>query len=243
MAQVNEIAPDVYRICTFAESVNLQFCRFLVVDEEPLLYHAGMRRMFEETRDAVAQIIDPTTVRWVAFSHFEADECGALNEWLELAPQAEPICSVCAAEVSVTDFSARPPRPLDDGETFNTGAKSWRFLQTPQVPHAWDCGHLFEETERVLFCSDLLNHGGDVEPVTGDDVVEPMCGLLKAYEGTPFAGYFPYSPGTARHLQRLADLEPELCVTMHGSSYRGDGREIIERTAEALREMLGPAPE
>lgn len=204
-----------------------------------MLYHAGMRRMFDGVREAVESVIDPATLRWIAFSHFEADECGTLNEWFEVAPNAEAMCSVCAAEVSVGDFASRAPGALADGETFSTGEKKWRFLQTPQVPHAWDCGHLFEETRRVLFCSDLLNHGGDVGPLTEDDVVEPMRELLAAYEGTPFAGYFPFTPQTEHHLQRLADLEPELCATMHGSTYWGDGRRAIEGAARMLRETFG----
>ena len=243
MARVDEIAPDVYRICTYAKSFNLQFCQFLVDDDEPLLYHAGMSRMFEGVRDAVATVIDPKTVRWIAFSHFEADECGALNDWLEVAPDAEAMCGVCGAEVSVSDFANRPPRALADGETFSTGSRRWRFINTPQVPHAWDAGHLFEETQRTLFCSDLLNHEGDVAPLTEDDVVGPMCEMLVGYDGTPFADYFPYTAKTEAHLRRLADLEPELCATMHGSSYWGDGRGAIEEMAQMLRETLRPQPD
>jgi len=147
------------------------------------------------------------------------------------------------AEVSVSDFANRPPRALADGETFSTGSRRWRFINTPQVPHAWDAGHLFEETQRTLFCSDLLNHEGDVAPLTEDDVVGPMCEMLVGYDGTPFADYFPYTAKTEAHLRRLADLEPELCATMHGSSYWGDGRGAIEEMAQMLRETLRPQPD
>jgi flavorubredoxin len=240
MARVDEIAPDVYRISTYAKSFNLQFCQFLIVDDEPLIYHAGMRRMFDGMRDAVAQIIDPSTVRWIGFSHFEADESGALNEWLELAPQAEPMCSIVGAEVNVNDFASRKARGVADGETFETGKFRWRFLHTPQVPHAWDAGHLFEETQGLLLCSDVLGHDGDVPAITEDDVVELMRGQLTSYRGTPFDDYMPYTPHTTGHIERLAQLEPRVCATMHGSTVRGDGATALRTMDRMLREEFGP---
>jgi len=150
---------------------------------------------------------------------------------------------VCGAEVSVSDFANRPPRALADGEEFSTGSRQWRFLQTPQVPHAWDAGHLFDESSGLLLCSDLLNHEGDVGALTEDDVVEPMRTMIVGYDGTPFADYMPYTVRTEAHLQRLADLEPTLCATMHGSTYWGDGRAAIEDMATMLRETLGSKPD
>lgn len=239
MARIDEVAPDVFRINTYAKSFNLSFSQFLVRDEEPLLYHAGMRRMFPAVREAVATVIDPSTVRWIAFSHFEADECGSLNEWLELAPNAEAICSICGAEVSVNDFAARPAHALPDDAAFETGKFKWRFLNTPQVPHAWDAGHLFEETQRVLFCSDVLNHEGDQPPVTEDDVVGLMRTMLIGYRGTPMDGYMPYTPHTTGMIERLAQLEPAICATMHGSVFRGDGARALRDMDAMLREVMG----
>ncbi len=223
MTRVDEIAPDVYRICTFAKTVNLQFCQFLVDDDEPLLHHTGMRRMFGAVRDAVATVIEPSSLRWIAFSHFEQDECGSLNEWLELAPNAEPMCGVVGALVNVNDFAARPARQLQDDETFETGRSRWQFLHTPHMPHAWDAGHLFEESRRMLLCSDVLNQDGDVPAVSEDSVVEAMHAQLLAYRTMPFDYYLPYTSRTSAQIERLAQLQPELCATMHGSSFRGDG--------------------
>ena len=237
MTRLDEIAPDVYRICTFAKTVNLQFCQFLIADDEPMLYHAGMRRMFEPTRDAVAQVLDPSTLRWIGFSHFEADEVGALNEWLELAPEATAIGSVPGAEVNVNDFAIRPVRPLADDETFATGKFRWRFLQTPHMPHAWDAGHLFEETTRMLLGSDVLNQDGDGPPVIEEGAAELMRRQLESYGATPFDYYMPYTSRTSTQLERLAKLEPQLCVTMHGSSFRGDGAAELRRMDELLREF------
>ena len=223
MTRVDEIAPDVYRICTFAKTVNLQFCQFLVDDDEPLLYHTGMRRTFGAVRDAVATVIEPSSLRWIAFSHFEQDECGSLNEWLEIAPNAEPMCGVVAALVNVDDFADRPARQLPDGESFATGSSRWRFLHTPHMPHAWDAGHLFEESRRLLLCSDVLNQDGDVPAVSEDSVVDAMQAQLLTYRAMPFDYYQPYTSRTHAQIERLAQLQPELCATMHGSSFRGDG--------------------
>ncbi|HKY44597.1 MAG TPA: hypothetical protein VJM50_16020, partial [Pyrinomonadaceae bacterium] len=164
MPVVTEIAPDVYRICTYVPQIDLQFNQFLIKDEEPLLFHTGMKALFPVVREAVGTVIDPSTLRWISFSHFEADECGSLNEWLQIAPRAEPVCSMVGALVSVNDFAIRPAKGMNDGEVFNTGQYRFRFVQTPHVPHCWEAGQLFEETKGTLLCSDLFHQGGDVEP-------------------------------------------------------------------------------
>ena len=105
---VTEIAPDLYRISTYIPEIDLQFNQFLIKDEEPLLFHTGMRVLFPAVREAVATIIDPATIRWISFSHFEADECGSLNEWLQIAPNAQAVCSLVGALVSINDFALRP---------------------------------------------------------------------------------------------------------------------------------------
>ena len=137
---ITEIAPDVFRLSLFIPEANLQFNQFLVRDDEPLLFHTGMRAIFPMVRDAVAQLIDPATLRHISFSHFEADECGSLNDWLEIAPNAQAACSFVGAEVSINDFASRPARSLEDGETFSTGKYSFRFIHTPHLPHCWEAG-------------------------------------------------------------------------------------------------------
>ncbi len=165
MARIDEIAPDVYRVSLYAPQFDLQFNHFLIRDDEPLLFHTGMRRMFPEVRDAVATLIDPAALRWISWSHFEVDECGALNEWLAVAPRAQAVCSQVGAMVNIQDFASRPPRGLAKDEVIDTGRHRYRFVPTPHLPHGWDAGVLFEETSGVLLCSDLFHQLGDVEPV------------------------------------------------------------------------------
>jgi flavorubredoxin len=171
VAQIDEITEDLYRISIYVPQFDLQFNHFLVRDAEPLLFHTGMRRMFPEVRDAVARVIDPATLRWIGWSHFEVDECGALNEWLTIAPQAQPVCSQVGAAVNLEDFSIRPARGLARGEVIETGRHRFRWVPTPHLPHGWDAGVLFEETDRVLLCSDLFHQIGQLEAVTHSDVL------------------------------------------------------------------------
>lgn len=236
---VEEIAPDLYRISTYVPEINLQFNQFLVKDDEPLLFHTGMRILFPAVREEAAKIINPAKIRWIGFSHFESDECGALNDWLDIAPEAEPVCSFVGALVSVNDFSKRPARGMMDGETLNTGRYSFRFLQTPHVPHCWEAGLMFEETSKTLLCSDLFTHSGDVESLTSSDIVGRFKEDLIIGEQSPLAHAYPYSAKTEEQLKRIAALEPQTLAVMHGSSFSGNGRRAIDDLAAAMREVLG----
>jgi flavorubredoxin len=235
---IEEIAPDLYRISTYVPEINLQFNQFLVRDDEPLLFHTGMRGMFPLVRDEVARVIDPSQIRWIGFSHFESDECGALNDWLDVAPEAEPICSWVGAMVSVNDFAKRPAKAMTDGEVLSTGKYRFRFLHTPHVPHCWEAGLMFEETQKTLLCSDLFTHQGDVESHTTSDVVGRFKqGLIGDLHG-PFANAYPYSSQTDDTLKRLASLTPKTLAIMHGSSFVGDGKQALDDLATAMREVL-----
>lgn len=239
MSQITEIAPDVFKISTFIPEANLQFNQFLIKDEEPLLYHTGMRGLFPLVQKAVATLIDPSSIRWIGFSHFEADECGALREWQQVAPEATAICSFVSKMVSVDDVVAeRPSRALSDGETVLTGKYRFKFLQTPQLPHAWDAGHLFEEVNGTLLCSDLFHQNGDVEPVTSSDIVGRFRETLMEYQQGPMAGYLPYTPDTQQKINRLANLKPKTLAAMHGSTYVGDGESALLDLATAMKEVL-----
>src|SRR4030095_6955617 len=222
---VTEIAPDFYRISTYIPEIDLQFNQFLVKDDEPLLFHTGMKALFPLVRDAVAKLIDPSRVRWVGLSHFEADECGSLNEWLQTAPAAQPGCSTGGALVSINDFSQRPARGMTDGEVFSTGQYRFRFIQTPHVPHCWEAGLMFEETNGTLLCSDLFHQNGNVEPFTESDVIDRARKTLIDYQAGPFANYMPYTKHTDSIMQGLATLNPRMIAPMHGSAYAGDGDE------------------
>jgi flavorubredoxin len=240
MTQITEIAPDIYRISTFIPDGNLQFNQFLVHDEQPLLYHTGMKGLFPIVRDAVATLIDPSTIRWIGFSHFEADECGALTEWQTLAPEATAVCSFVGKIVSVDDVVARrPAQALADEEQLSTGKYRFRFLQTPHVPHCWEASLLFEETHGTLLCSDLLHQNGDVEPSTSADVVGRFKQTLVEYQQSPLANYMPYTPYTESTLRRLAGLKPRTLAAMHGSTFVGDGAKALTDVAQVLKEVLG----
>ncbi len=236
---MTEIAPDLYRISTYIPEIDLQFNQFLVTDDEPLLFHTGMNALFPIVQESVASLIDPATIRWIGFSHFEADECGSLNKWLELAPAAEPLCSMVGALVSINDFAIREARGMNDGEVLQTGKRRFRFMQTPHVPHCWEAGLLFEETNRALLCSDLFHQSGDVEPLTETDIIERARQTLKDSQAGPFANYMPYTNQTDPILQKLAELQPQVLVPMHGSAYAGDGAQAIRGLAISMREILG----
>ena len=182
-------------------------------------------------------------IRWIGFSHFEADECGALREWQRVAPDATAICSMVSKSVSVDDVVAdRPAKALEDGEVFVTGKFRFKFLQTPHVPHAWDAGHLFEENSGTLLCSDLFHQNGDVEAVTNSDIVSRFKETLIEYQKGPFANYLPYTTMTEQMLSRLAALKPKVIAAMHGSTYVGDGEAALFDLAQTMKEVLaGPA--
>src|SRR6185503_166005 len=239
-ARIDEIAPDLYRICLYVPAFDLQFNHFLVRDDEPLLFHTGMRGMFPAVREAVATLIDPASLRWISWSHFEVDECGALNEWLAEAPNAVPVCGELGAMINIADFSNRPPRGLKPDEILGTGRHRFRFVPTPHLPHGWDAGVLFEETDRVLLCSDLMHQLGDVEPVTTGDVVGRYRQAFETYQKSPvLMDYVPYTENTKRQLANLAALQPRMLAAMHGSTFVGDGAAALVASGEVIRQVTG----
>ena len=237
-ARIDEIAPDLYRICLYVPAFDLQFNHFLVKDDEPLLFHTGMRGMFPAVHEAVATLIDPASLRWISWSHFEVDECGALNEWLAVAPNATPVCGEVGAMVNIADFSNRPPRALKPNEILGTGRHRFRFVPTPHLPHGWDAGVLFEDTDRVLLCSDLMHQLGDVEPVTSGDVVGRYRQAFETYQqSSVLMDYVPYTANTKRQLANLAALRPRTLAAMHGSTFVGDGAAALIASGDVIREV------
>ena len=239
MAKTTEIAQNVYRISIYAPQGNLQFNHFLVKDDEPLLFHTGLRGMHAEIREAVSKLINLADLRHISFSHFESDECGALNEWLGVAPVADVICSQVGALAMVNDFIGREARALADGESFSTGKLRFRYCKTPHLPHGWDAGVLFEETQKTLLCSDLFHQTGDVEPVTSDDVVGRTYEAMKGYQAGILAEYVPYTSLTSQNLKKLADLKPTTLAIMHGSSFTGDCARALGDLNVVYREVFG----
>jgi flavorubredoxin len=241
MTTVHEIAPDVFRLSIYMPQLDMQFNHFLVRDEEPLLFHAGFKAMFPELWEAVATLIDPAKLRHIAWSHFESDECGALNEWLKLAPQAQPVCTLVGKLVSVDDFSIRPALGMTADDVLTTGNYRYRFYRSPHIPHGWDAGVLFEETQRTLFCSDLFHHFGDVAPVTTSDLIGPTRTAMRQMQQGALAGYMPYTRQTEGVLRSLADLQPKTLAVMHGSSFHGDGDRLLRDLAGVIQENFDGA--
>jgi flavorubredoxin len=228
---VHEIASGIYRISTPLDEVlgGFTFNQYLVVDDEPLLFHTGPRGLFSKVRDAVARVLPPERLRWISFSHVEADECGSLNQWLAVAPEAAPLCGRIAAMVSITDLADRAPRALDDGETLSLGTRRVTWLDTPHVPHAWECGFLWESHTRTLLCGDLFTQGGDGLPaLTEADILEPSEAFRKPLD------YYSHTRDGRKHLERLAALAPATLACMHGSAWRGDGGGLLRALADAL---------
>jgi flavorubredoxin len=240
VAQIDEITGDLYRISIYVPPLDLQFNHFLLRDDDPLLFHTGMRRMFPEVREAVARLIDPATIRWISWSHFEVDECGALNEWLAIAPKAQAACGMVGALVNLEDFASRPPRGLTRDDAIETGRHRFRWIPTPHLPHGWDAGVLFEERDRVLLCSDLFHQVGQVEAVTQADVLGRWEQAIAAYQAHPvLMDYMPFTPRTRPRLEELAALEPKYLAAMHGSTFVGDGGSALRAAGDVLERQLG----
>lgn len=232
--RVDEIADGIYRISTPVPptviSGGFSFNQYLVDDDAPMLFHTGPRRLFSRVRDAIARVMPVERLRYLAFSHFEADECGALNELLALAPRAVPVCSEVAAMVSINDFADRPARPLRDGEILSLGRHALQWLDTPHMPHAWECGYLMDAHTRTLLCGDLFTQGGARHPpLVETDILGPSEQFR-----TSGLDYYSHTRRARPILERLAALAPTTLACMHGSAWRGDGAQLLRELADAL---------
>lgn len=214
--RIAEVGPDTFQICTYMPEMDFSMNQYLVAGAEPLLFHTGTRSIFPAVRDALADVMDPSTLRWISFGHVEADECGAMNEWLALAPSATVAFGQLGCMLSVGDLAVREPRPLADGEVLDIGGHQLRWIDTPHVPHGWDAGLLLDETTHTLFCGDLLAVYGDWPPTTNDDVVGPA---IAAEDGMPSMALHP---DTAATIRRLASFAPTSLALMHGPVFTGD---------------------
>ena len=230
---VHEIANGIYRISTPVQipGGGFSFNQFLIADDEPLLYHTGPRKLFPLVREAVESVIPTSSLRHIAFSHFEADECGSLNEWLAAAPQSTPLCGSVAAMVSVDDVADRSPRALQDGETVSLGKHAVKWLDTPHLPHAWECGYLMETSTRTLLCGDLFTQPGDkLAPFTESDILGPSEAFRQEMD------YFSHTKNAAALLEKLAAEEPTTLACMHGSAWKGDAAALLRELSKRLGE-------
>ncbi len=230
--QIDEIAAGIYRINTplaLPGEVGFSFNQYLIVDDAPMLFHSGMRRLFPLVSEAVRAVMPVERLRYVGLSHFEADECGALNQFLAAAPHAMPVCGQVAALVSVNDYADRPPRVLADGEELALGRHTVKWFDTPHVPHAWECGLMLDATTRTFFCGDLFTQGGGGEvALTEADILGPSEAFRKPMD------YFAHAPSTRTVLERLAREAPTTLACMHGSAWRGDGGRLLRELAAVL---------
>lgn len=236
--RVDEIAAGVYRLSTLVPDLTpdgFTFNQFLVEADEPLLFHCGHRRMFPLISEAAARVMPLDRLRWISFGHVEADECGAMNDWLAVAPHAQVVHGQVACDVSLNDMADRAPRALADGESIDLGGKRVRFLYTPHVPHGWEAGVLFEETAATLFCGDLFTHAGDGPAITSGDVLGPAVRAEDMFHAMCLG------PTTGPMLRRLAELSPRTLALMHGSSFAGDGGAALAGLAAHYGDRAGPA--
>lgn len=228
VTRVDEIADGIFRFSTFVSAINpptgFTFNQFLVKADEPMLFHCGHRKMFAGIAEAVGRVVPIERLRWISFSHVEADECGALENWMEAAPNAVAAHGAVGCRIWVSDLTDRT-RVLRDGEVIDLGGKRVKHLDTPHLPHGWDAGLLFEETTSTLFCSDLFGHGGDGPAVTTDDLLD------RAIESEERSQSMSLTLATAPTLHRLAALAPRTLGVMHGSSYAGNAAALLESLA------------
>jgi flavorubredoxin len=239
--KINEIADGIFRLSThvaeIAPPAGFTFNQFLVLGDEPLMFHTGLRRMFPLNHAALGRIVAPARLRWLAFGHFEADECGAMNEWLAAAPQATPAHGTTGCLVSLNDFADRAPRVLADGDTIDLGGgRRVRFIDTPHTPHGWDAGVLFEESTGTLMCGDLFTQLGDDPALTHGDIVGPAIAAEDVFR------YSSLNPAMGATIRGLAGLAPKTLALMHGPSYAGDGAAALRALADDYdRRVTGAA--
>ena len=236
--KIAEVADGIYRLSTFvpqiAEPAGFAFNSFLIRGEEPLLFHTGLRKMFPLNRDAVARLMPVDKLRWIAFGHYEADECGAMNEWMAVAPEAQVAHGATGCLVSLNDMADRTPRVLGDGETIDLGGdKRVRYIDTPHTPHGWDAGVMFEESTGTLLCGDLFTQLGDNPALTSGDIVGP------AIQGENLFQYSALAPGMGSAIRRLAPLKPKTLALMHGPSFQGDGPAALNALADHYEQRTG----
>ncbi|MBC5815713.1 MAG: MBL fold metallo-hydrolase [Candidatus Eremiobacteraeota bacterium] len=233
--RVDEIAPQIYRISTFIPQSGLVFNQFFVDAEEPLLFHTGMSALFPIVSEHVKRVLDPSRLRWIMFGHYEADECGAMNRWLEVAPSATVAHSAVGIMTSINDQALRPGRPMQSGDTIDLGGKRIRYIATPHVPHGWDAGVIYEETTRTLFAGDLFTRLGKGTHTTDASILEPALDAEDRFGATAL------TPATAPTIRNLADLDIATLALMHAPAFTGDASKELQQLADAYETRLQAA--
>jgi flavorubredoxin len=231
----HEIADGIHRISTYIEGPNLPFNQYLVLADEPLLFHTGHRQLFPLVSEAVSRIMPVEHLRWITFGHYEADECGSMNQWLAAAPNATVVHGATAVLVSLNDQADRPPRIAGNGEVIDLGGKRVRWMDTPHVPHAWEAGLLFEETTTTLFCGDLFTAQGEAPATTDGDIVEPAIATEQVFHATSL------TPATAPTIRNLSELDASTLAMMHGPAFTGDTKHALHALADYYEDLVRSA--
>ena len=232
--RVTEVAEGIHQLSTYIPEANFGFNQYLITGDEPLLFHTGMRGVFPLVSGAASRVLPLDSLRWITFGHLEADECGAMNEWLGAAPYATVAQSQTGCMVSIGDLADRSPRALADGEVLDIGGHRLRWIDTPHVPHGWEAGVLFDETTGTLLCGDLFTRYGDFAATTADDIVAPAIESDRSDD----YGSWALSPNTGPTLRKLADLPIETLAPMHGSAFTGDGPEALRALASVVEDRI-----
>jgi flavorubredoxin len=228
--RIDEIGDGIYRMATFASDAGgpsgITFCEFVIAGDEPLLFHCGHRQRFALGAAALARVMPVERLRWIGYSHAEADEAGAVNEWLGAAPNAMAIQGRIGCNIWLNDIAIRPPRALKDGETIDLGGKVVRYIATPHLPHCWDAGLLYEETTGTLFCSDLFAQPGEAALISDGDILTPAIAFESGAHATSL------TPNTGKMIRKLAALKPRRLALMHGPVYSGDAAAALNALAD-----------
>jgi flavorubredoxin len=237
--KIDEIADGVFRLSTFVPEIappaGFTFNQFLVLGDEPLMFHTGLRKMFPVNREVLCRIISPEKLRWIAFGHYEADECGAMNEWLAIAPNAQVAHGQTGCLVSLNDMADRAPRVLADGEIIELGrGKRVSYIDTPHTPHGWDAGVMIEESTGTLLCGDLFTQLGNGPALTQGDIVGPAIAAEDLFK------YSALNPDMGATIRGLAKLAPRTLALMHGPSFTGDGGGALRALADDYERRSQP---
>jgi flavorubredoxin len=234
--RITEVADGIHQLTAVVPDAPVAFNQYLVLGEEPMLFHTGMRGLFQAGSTAAAERLPLDSLRWISFGHVEADECGSMNDWLAVSPEATVAHSQIGCMVSLGDLADRPPRPLDDGECLELGGHVMQWFDTPHVPHGWDAGVMYDQTTRTLFCGDLFTRFGEFPARSDDDIVGPA---VRAENEAP--GSLSLHPASGSVIRRLAELPVDTLAPMHASAYGGDCQQALRDLADDVERRVEAA--
>ena len=234
-SRIDEVADGIYRINTYFPEMDFGFNQYLITADEPLLFHTGMRAVFSAVSEQIAKVMPVDRLRWITFGHVEADECGAMNDFLAAAPQATVAHGAVGCMVQVNDLADRAPRPLGPDEVIDLGNRRVRNIDTPHVPHAWDAHVLYEEVTGKLLCGDLFTAGGKSAPISQEDLIAPALAAEDMFKSTAL------TPSTAPTIRALADLNPKTLALMHGPAFNGECAKQLNELAEGYEKLFETA--